>query len=274
MPDLDAAYLLPAPNGGEIAHGYGPRVHVLADPWSLSLLARFAAPDCGIDEVHRLLDAAYARLFAAAVRELPMAVSDAPTRMAAAVGARGTYRGVVIDRASRAVIVDVARAGMLPAHQLQRALHLVLPADHTRVDHLYFQRVADPITGRVTGVSASGSKIGGDVDGVTMFVPDPMGATGASLVQALAHYEDNVAGRPSKRVSVHLVVTPEFLAHVTKACPDLAVYCLRVDRGMSAPDVLETPLGARWSEERGLSDNDYIVPGAGGVGELISNSFV
>lgn len=268
----ETAYLTPQP--GELAHGYGPNVHVLSDPWSLSLLARFSSPDCGIDEVHRLLDAAYAHLFAAAARELPLGTVAAPTRMASLVGAAGTYHGVAVDRSARAVIIDVARAGMLPAHQLQRALHLVLPADAIRVDHLYFQRVSDPVTHHVVGVSASGSKIGGDVDGVTLFVPDPMAATGRSLVQALEHYRDHVPGTPRRRVSIHLVVTPEFLAHVQAHVPDLVVYCLRVDRGMSAEDVLAGPLGARWAEERGLSDTDYIVPGAGGVGELISNSFV
>jgi uracil phosphoribosyltransferase len=42
---------------------------------------------------------------------------------------------------------------------------------------------------------------------------------------------------------------------------------------MSPPDVLAEIPGARWDEESGLDDDDYIVPGAGGVGEIINNSW-
>jgi hypothetical protein len=38
--------------------------------------------------------------------------------------------------------------------------------------------------------------------------------------------------------------------------------------------VLATELGERWSEENGLTPNDYIVPGGGGFGELMNNAFV
>jgi uracil phosphoribosyltransferase len=38
--------------------------------------------------------------------------------------------------------------------------------------------------------------------------------------------------------------------------------------------VLAAVPGERWAEERGLDPHDYIVPGAGGVGELIYNAFV
>jgi uracil phosphoribosyltransferase len=30
----------------------------------------------------------------------------------------------------------------------------------------------------------------------------------------------------------------------------------------------------RWDEERGLDDHHYIVPGAGGVGEVLNNAWV
>jgi hypothetical protein len=51
------------------------------------------------------------------------------------------------------------------------------------------------------------------------------------------------------------------------------VYTARVDRGMSPPEVQAAPPGARWAEERGLDDEDYIVPGAGGVGEVLNQSW-
>jgi uracil phosphoribosyltransferase len=37
---------------------------------------------------------------------------------------------------------------------------------------------------------------------------------------------------------------------------------------------LQTVPGELWGEERGLDDHHYIVPGAGGLGEVLNNSFV
>ena len=38
--------------------------------------------------------------------------------------------------------------------------------------------------------------------------------------------------------------------------------------------VLATVPGSRWAEERGLTENHYIVPGGGGLGEVMNNSYV
>ena len=107
--------------------------------------------------------------------------------------------------------VDVARAGMIPAHLFQLGLHELVEPDNVRVDHLFMDRAADPVTGAVTGIAFHGSKIGGEVGGATIFVPDPMGATGRSIVAALDHYAKNVAGTPARLVTCHLIVTPEFI---------------------------------------------------------------
>ena len=66
---------------------------------------------------------------------------------------------------------------------------------------------------------------------------------------------------------------PEYLKNVTEAVGDICVYTARLDRGLSPPDVLETLPGTRWDEERGLNENGYIVPGAGGMGEVLNNSW-
>jgi hypothetical protein len=52
------------------------------------------------------------------------------------------------------------------------------------------------------------------------------------------------------------------------------VYALRLDRGLSPPAVLRTEPGTHWAEERGLNDIHYIVPGAGGVGEILNNAWI
>jgi hypothetical protein len=47
-----------------------------------------------------------------------------------------------------------------------------------------------------------------------------------------------------------------------------------VDRGLSPSEVLNCEPGERWSEERGLNDKQYIVPGGGGFGEIMNNSWI
>jgi uracil phosphoribosyltransferase len=124
------------------------------------------------------------------------------------------------------------------------------------------------------GAGIGGMKIGGDVDGAFLLFPDPMGATGGSLSTAIETYKTKVPGTPRRIINLHLIVTPEYLRTMTKAHPDVQVYCLRLDRGLSAPEVLETVPGTRWDEERGLDDHQYIVPGGGGFGEIMNNAFV
>ena len=58
------------------------------------------------------------------------------------------------------------------------------------------------------------------------------------------------------------------------ANPDVIIYAIRLDRGMSSPEVLSTLPGTHWDEETGLDDRHYIVPGGGGFGELMNNSWI
>jgi uracil phosphoribosyltransferase len=71
-----------------------------------------------------------------------------------------------------------------------------------------------------------------------------------------------------------MIATPEYLRAVLAATPDLVVYTARVDRGLSPPDVLATVPGTHWDRERGLNAHGYIVPGAGGMGEVLNNAWV
>jgi uracil phosphoribosyltransferase len=73
---------------------------------------------------------------------------------------------------------------------------------------------------------------------------------------------------------MHMIVTPEYLRNMQKNAPDVTIYTIRLDRGLSAPDVLACKPGVRWDEERGLNDIHYIVPGGGGIGEVMTNSWV
>lgn len=269
----ETAYDTPATPGGFLAHGYGDNVRIMADTWALSVLARIGHPDCRPPVLHDLIASAYWRLLHATVDQLPSRLVGIETRMAA-TEPRALFHGRIVDPDQPAVVVDVARAGILPSQVVQRALLELLDPRRVRVDHLYLQRIADPVSGEVVGVDLSGSKIGGDVEGATIYIPDPMGATGSSVEKVIRHFQERVPGAERRIVTCHLMVTPEYLQRITTRFPDVLVYALRVDRGLSSEEVLATPLGARWDEERGLDDHSYIVPGAGGMGEVINNSFV
>lgn len=268
----ETAYTSPVGTGHGVDHDYGPHVHILGDAWSLSVAARLGHPDTRPPLFHLLLESAYRRLLQATMDLLPTIVTRVPTRMAEHVPG-AAYEGAILDPSAPVVIVDVARGGMIPSYVFQRELHQVLDPDVVRVDHVYMQRVTDD-AGHVTGVRTSGSKIGGPVAGATVLLPDPMGATGRSMVDAMTVFKNLEGGPPALMVACHLFITPEYLRRVTAAFPEAHVFALRLDRGMSDDSVLRSRLGARPDDERGLSGHDYIVPGAGGLGELINNAFV
>lgn len=260
-----------APTGS--AHLYGPRVHIESDPWTSSALAKLSSSSCTHTELVAVVRAVSARLATTAFgAELPSSYAETPTRMADKHGESvGTWRGAALDPAAKIVVIDVIRGGMIPAQAVFELLSLVLPIESLRLDHLNMQRIAGA-DGHVERVDLSGSKVGGSIEGATLILPDPMGATGATMVRALEHLMAE-HGQPARIVMLPLIATPEFLRTVLDFDERVVVYAGRLDRGMSPADVLEEVPGARWAEESGLDDEDYIVPGAGGVGELLNNSY-
>ena len=129
-------------------------------------------------------------------------------------------------------------------------------------------------TGSVTGSQLLSSKIGGGKESAVGLIPDPMGATGSTLEMVLDHYRDQVPGNWQKVIALHLIVTPEYIRRMRKTHPELIIYALRLDRGLSPQAMLRSPPGLHWDQEKGLNENDYIVPGGGGFGEIMNNSFV
>ncbi|MBD90496.1 MAG: uracil phosphoribosyltransferase [Deltaproteobacteria bacterium] len=258
---------------GELKHAYGERVHILSDPYHLSLLAKLSSADTVQPEINHLVTTLYRDLIAAVVsREFPRISRSTETRMIEHTP-DGVFTGEVIDPTTSVVAVDVARAGMLPAQVCFDALNHVLDPRGVRQDHLIMNRVTNE-KGEVTGARIFGEKTGGDVGGRFVLFPDPMGATGSSLVKAIRYYQENQNGDPARIITMNLIVTPEFVQNLTKAFPRAIIYAFRLDRGLSDPDVLESPPGTYPDRERGLNDQHYIVPGAGGLGEVINNVFV
>lgn len=272
MPRIDCAYRHISSRPAEIEHRYGANFHLLADPVALSLLARLTAKETVQPEVNRLVVELYRTLVAAALgAEFPRITLEVETRMIEKT-AHGVWAGEVVDPSTRAVVVAIARGGILPSQVTFDFLHHVLRPAAIRHDHLALGRTVDA-SGKVTGAEMGSVKIGGPVDDTFLVIPDPMGATGSTLVRVLDHYAEHF-GRPRRAISLNLIVTPEFLRKVKAHHPECVVYAFRLDRGLSPADVLETVPGTHWDEERGLNEHDYIVPGAGGLGEVITNSWV
>jgi len=254
----------------QIDHDYGDKVHILADVLALSLLSRIGHPETRQPAINRLLERCYSVLYSAVVNELfPRKDVEVMTRMAASV-AGAAYRGQIIDPGARVVLVGVARAGTLPAYQGFELLNDLCYSPGVRVDHVYMQRRTDD-DGRVVGVDLGGSKFGGDVDKAIVLLPDPMGATGSSMSDAIGLVKA-LPGATTDIVCLHLIITPEFIARVTADHPDVHIYALRVDRGLSTPEALASKPGSS-DGESGINEIQYIVPGAGGLGELINNSY-
>lgn len=256
----------------EFTHHYGKNIHLISSPLMISLLAKLGSPTTLQPQVNELIQMLYSHLTDIVLDSLfPKKTTIMKTRMIEQ-HTEATYEGEIIDPETKVVIVDLARAGTFPSHLCYNKLNYLMNPEKVRQDHFYVSRVSNE-AGKVTGVTVSGSKIGGDVQDRIVLFPDPMGATGGTIVHVYDHYKNHVGGSPLMMVAMHLIVTPEYLKKVTIECPDLHVFALRLDRGLSPLHVLKEEPGKLWDQEAGLNDIQYIVPGAGGLGEILNNSY-
>jgi len=257
----------------ELKHHYGPRVHLVGNPFLLTQLATLCAKDTIQPQINQLASLLYTDLMKMVLNaEFPRKKVSIPTRMIASTPA-GIYQGEVIDPEVRAVTVNIARAGTLPSMVCYDLLNNTLQPSLVRQDHIIMSRMIDSAE-HVVGSEIGGAKIGGDVDDAILLFPDPMGATGGSLSTAITTYKDKVPGKARKIICLNLIVTPEYLKRILGDHPDALVYALRLDRGLSPPEVFATEPGQLWDKERGLNDKQYIVPGGGGFGEIMNNAYV
>ncbi|AWV88989.1 uracil phosphoribosyltransferase [Bradymonas sediminis] len=257
----------------QIKHHYGDNTHILNDPFCLTQLAKLCSPAVGQPQFNRLVEVLYQQLVVAVMNvEFPRHQATVHSRMKAK-SHRGVFRGELIDHETEVVTVDIARAGTLPSQVCYTQLNELMNPERVRQDHLTMSRVTNPAD-EVVGATVSGEKVGGPVDSRIVLFPDPMGATGSSLSTAISYYKDIFGGKPLRMITLNLVFTPEFINRIKTDHPDVIMYALRLDRGMSSKEVLATEPGTHWEEESGLSEEGYIVPGGGGFGELMNNAWI
>jgi len=257
----------------EIEHRYGEHVHLSSNPYLLSHLVTLCDRATVQPTVNRLVTILYQELIQAVVNvEFPRVTVRIETRMVEHTE-KGVYEGEVVDRSAQAVCVNIARAGTLPSQVCFDALNEMLDPGGVRQDHFVVARTTDDKE-RVTGAAVGASKIGGTVQDRFVLFPDPMGATGSSMSAAVRTYKEEVEGAPRRLIAIHLIVTPEYLKRMTEEHPGMVIFALRLDRGLSDDAVLRTVPGTFWDREKGINEKGYIVPGAGGLGEVMNNSWV
>ncbi|MGK0201558.1 MAG: uracil phosphoribosyltransferase [Planctomycetota bacterium] len=255
-----------------LTHHYGSDVRLFDDAFLSTLLGRIGSPTTGTAEIPNLVRTAYQRLMHEVLAsEFPRTEQRLPTRMTSQEP-RAFVAGPMLSRDTKLVICSVIRAGMLPAQACYEAAIEVLPPENVRLDVLNMSREVGA-DGKVCGVRLDGTKIGGPVDNAVVLLPDPMGATGATVCRAVEVYRE-IGGTPHAIAAAHLMVTPEAVQNVTKTHPGVRLYAGRLDRGLSTEQALAAVPGQFPDEERGLNEVQYIVPGAGGMGELLTNSWV
>lgn len=257
----------------EKEHKYGSQVHILNHQFLSGLLARLCSPETFQPEINHLVQILYNHLIITVMnREFPSEYFESSTRMTS-MHPDQYLSGTRVKHDQRAIVVNLARAGTYPSHICFDTLHYALHYEVLRQDHIFAARTTDG-KNHVTGTDLGATKIGGDKENAIVLFPDPMGATGNTIITALQHYKQRVAGIAKKMIALHLIVTPEYLKSVLAVHPDIIIYALRLDRGLSSEEILKTIPGTFWEKEKGLNEKQYIVPGGGGFGEIMNNSFV
>ncbi|MDO8642094.1 MAG: uracil phosphoribosyltransferase [Candidatus Woesearchaeota archaeon] len=270
-------------NPFELAHGYGPNVHILNDPLLLAMIAKIGHPQTDQSSALRALGYFYQAAMHHVVRnEVGTNDSDIETRMSAHDPDHARYTGPMPSDEHGIVLVSILRGGA-PATEKAKEYLAFATGRPVRTDYIMANRTTDE-GHHVTGCAVSGAKLAENpsVDSKILVVTDPMGATGGTILGARDLYTGKLGlmnanfplpervGTYDRMVAVHLIVAPEYLVRMEKEFPDLRIYAGRVDRGLSHPDALKAPPGTMRSLERGLNDRQYILPGAGDLGAVFS----
>lgn len=220
------------------------RLVVLGNSVDDTLLARIRTDAMDKAGVRFTVGRLYQTLIKAAIcNHAPKKDVAIPTSMAAYDPERGIWRGQTLDTSVPIVISAIARGGLKPSDVVLDELAMY-GFHNSRMDCLMLNRTTDPKDGHVTGVDIQGVKMGSSIEGAIVIYPDCMVATGGSLIKARAIYEQH--GRALKHIVCALICAPEGIAAVMNAYPDTWIYTVAVDVG--------------------LNDRQYILPGAGDMG--------
>ncbi|MBI5221541.1 MAG: uracil phosphoribosyltransferase [Candidatus Magasanikbacteria bacterium] len=256
----------------KVFHRYGPNVRVLSDPMANSGLTRLSDKQTGQHDVRGLAAALFREvLLRSVVSEiLPTTEVMVATPMTEFIGERGQLVSEITDPSSLVTLATLLRAGDVPASACFSRLSGLLNPSCVRQDFFGAGRVTDE-EHRVTGTKVTYQKIG-DLQGRFLLIPDPMGATGGTVVETIGLYGEEQIKAAKAIVAMHLIITPEYIRRVLSAYPQVQIFALRLDRGMSDQDVLDSVPGTFPEREFGLTKTQYIAPGAGDLGYRLTGA--
>src|SRR5262249_46526922 len=158
----------------------------------------------------------------------PTVEGAVPTRMIEKSEA-GVYRGAILDRGTRVVVVGVIRAGIIPSQGCFDMLNMVLEPANVRLDYLHMARRAGRRGGGGGGSPLGGRRTGGRAGEPTPPPPDRRGAPASPTWEVVRHSRRR-HGTPAKIVCMPMIATPESLRRVLDEVPGAVVYTSRLDR--------------------------------------------
>lgn len=201
-------------------------LHRVAHPLVEDVLARLRDRGTPCDEFRALARRVSLLIAVEATRDLALAEAELETPL---------ERTRVRRLAGRIVAVPVLRAGL---GMLDAFLELVPSA---QVGYFGLERNEETAIAR-----RYYEKVPKDLAAATVFLLDPMLATGGSAAMAV----DGLRGLGARRVRLlSIVAAPEGVAHLESVLPDVEIYTAALDRA--------------------LNDRKYILPGLGDFGDRL-----
>jgi uracil phosphoribosyltransferase len=201
-------------------------LHRVSHPLVEDVLARLRDKETSCDEFRRLARRLSLLIAVEATKDLATREVDTFTPL---------ERARVRTLATRVVAVPVLRAGL---GMLDAFLELVPSA---QVGYFGLERNEETAVAR-----RYYEKVPKDLAGATVFLLDPMLATGGSAAMAV----DGLKGLGARHVRLlSIVAAPEGVAHLESVAPDVAIYTAALDRA--------------------LNDRKYILPGLGDFGDRL-----
>ena len=253
-----------------LQHHYGPQVNISSNSFLLFQLSKLCSPNCQQPEFNHLITFLYKQMMIWAVDQFFSTYQEEiETRMTKTHPEK--FLSINKFTEQNITIINLLRAGALPSYACFDILNDMIDSRLIKIDTIMAERIVNE-NNQVIGTDFKASKISNLFNNEILLIPDPMGATGGSICSTIDFYL-NKSKSIKEIIVLHLITTPEYLKKVLNHYPKIKIFTLRVDRGMSSTDVLNSPLGKHWDKEFGLDHSQYIVPGAGGVGELMHNCF-
>ena len=201
-------------------------LHVVRHPLVEDAMGRLRDRDTPCDEFRRLARRVSLLLAAEATRDLPVSETSVQTPL---------ERAIAHAVSSRVVAVPVLRAGL---GMLEAFLELVPQAE---VGYFGLERNEETAAAR-----RYYEKVPKNLGGATVFLLDPMLATGGSAAMAV----DGLTGLGARNVRLlSIVAAPEGVDHLAAVVPDAIIYTAALDRA--------------------LNDRKYILPGLGDFGDRL-----